>query len=119
MARFQKAKAYGRKAYGYARRGATYRRTFAHKSGYGVTISTPFLVGMAVGLTDLDNNIPGEIKILAATLPVKGPGVQFIKTAAQGMILGDVVQKMTGFGLPLGNLLGNKTATSSGNFGGM
>lgn len=65
----------------------------------GLQVSMPFLAGLGIGLTDLDNNIPPEIKLVAACLPFRGKGIGTIKAAAQGMILGDIVQKRMGVNL--------------------
>lgn len=74
---------YASRGYGFARR--AYGRS-------GLNLSMPFMAGAALGaFTEVDNNIPNEIKILAATAPVRGFGM--VKGFAQGMLFGDVLYK--------------------------
>jgi hypothetical protein len=72
-------------------------------------MSMPFIAGLALGMTDLDQLIPAPIKIAAACAPIKGLGA--VKGFAQGILLGDVVQALTGFTLPV---LGATTSSKSG-----
>ena len=93
------------------RRGRYYagysRGSFGFGRGkFGLSLSIPFLAGAAIGMTNLDNMIPPWVKILAACAPVRGIGP--VKAVAQGMLLGDVVQSMTGFTIPVG---GNTTGS--------
>lgn len=83
-----KRKFYTSRAYKFGRR--AYRKS-------GLQLSTEFLAGAAIGLTNFDQKIPAEIKLIAACAPVKGLGK--IKALAQGMIIGDIIQARTGFGL--------------------
>lgn len=80
----------GRSFRRYASRGYGFARRAYGKSG--LNLSMPFLAGAALGaFTDIDNNIPTEIKILGATAPVRGFGM--VKGFAQGMLFGDVLYK--------------------------
>ena len=66
--------------------------------GFGkasLNISPGFIGGLVAGLTNYDNKIPADIRIAAAAAPVSGIGV--VKSVAQGMILGDILQKRVGF----------------------
>lgn len=94
--------------YGY---GASFRRGVgASVGGFGLNMSTPFMAGLAVGaLTDLDNNIPAELKVGLACAPIKGKGIGAIKAVAQGVLLGDLIQHYTGF-----SAVKTNTGTASG-----
>lgn len=93
----------GRWNYGYANGKAGFYRgkgkgKFSKYGDFGITLYPEYLAGMAVGaLTDLDNNIPAQIKVAAACAPVKGTIPGKIKGFMQGMLLGDVIQAYTGF----------------------
>ena len=66
--------------------------------GFGkasLNISPGFIGGLIAGLTNYDNKIPADIRIAAAAAPIKGVGI--VKSVAQGMILGDILQKRVGF----------------------
>ena len=94
----------GRFSGGYAR--GRYGGRVGFRAGrFGLSLSMPFLVGAAIGMTNLDNMIPPWVKILAACAPVRGLGP--IKAVAQGMLVGDVVQSMTGFSIPVGGASGS------------
>ena len=77
-----------------SRRSYRSRASGAYKKT-GLSLSMPFLIGAAVGLSNLDNKIPKDLTLVAATAPIRGFGS--IKAAAQGVILGNVVQHFTGF----------------------
>ena len=110
MARFRRFRRYTGRVYRRARRFGGWKRSFG-RGRFGVNLSTPFLIGAAIGMTDLDQMIPAPVKILAACAPVRGLGP--IKAAAQGMLVGDVVQSLTGFTLPIVGGLGG--SSSGGN----
>lgn len=104
MARFARARSAYRSTRGY-RKGKTYAGYSKGAVGFGrgkiaVSIPLEFLGGLAIGaLTDLDNKVPATIKLAAATVPIRGPGINQVKNFAQGMVLGDVIQSMTGISL--------------------
>lgn len=83
---------------GYARRGRMYygrARRFvgrSYGSKVGLNVSIPFLAGVAIGYTDLDQKIPSQLVLGAATAPVKGLGT--VKAAAQGIIFGNLIQSL-------------------------
>lgn len=107
--RFSRARGYARRAY-YMGSGIARKKFSVKKGGFGLSLSTPFLAGMAIGaLTDLDNNIPAELKVGVACAPVRGPVVGPIKGLAQGMLLGDLIQHYTGF-----SAVRTNTGTASG-----
>ena len=86
----------------------------ASMGGFGVNLSMPFLAGAAIGgLTDIDNNIPATFKVAAACAPVRGPGIGQVKAFAQGLLIGDLVQHLTGFG----GIVRTNSGTSSGMWG--
>lgn len=93
--------------YGYARR--SYRgRSYSSKSGkFGVYANAQFFTGLAGSFVPV--NIPpiAQIAITGlAVAPVKLPGG--VKMAAQGYVLGKLIQNFTG------NPLAKTTATNSG-----
>lgn len=85
------------RGYGMAGRGAR-RRFYVGGQKFGVRLTMPFLIGVALGFSNLDDIVPAPIKILVAAAPIRGIGV--FKGLAQGMLVGDVAQKLTGFTLP-------------------
>lgn len=72
---------YRAKRYGGSRRG-----------GFGLKLSMPFLIGCAVGFTDMDQKLPAQAVLGAATAPVRGMGA--IKAAAQGVVFGNLIQQI-------------------------
>lgn len=99
----------------YRKRYGNFRKRFSgygkRAKGYynksGLQLSTEFIAGVAIGLTNYDARIPAELKILGACAPVKGFGK--IKAFSQGMLLGDVIQARTGI-----NILGGSSTVSNG-----
>ena len=87
----------------YARRGRMYygrARRFAGRSyggKVGLNISMPFIAGAVVGYTDMDQKIPSQLVLGAATAPIKGIGT--VKAAAQGIIFGNLVQTIKNSGV--------------------
>lgn len=82
---------YAGRARGYA--GRAYRasnRSFGGKMG--LNISPAFLAGMAIGFTDMDERIPAQAVLGAATVPIRGAGM--LKGVAQGIIFGNLVQQL-------------------------
>lgn len=120
MARFTRAKAF----YGKARRFSRSRsygkgKAWGGSRGFGgqygkmkINASLPFLAGLGIGaLSDIDNQIPAELKIGLACLPISGiPIVGQAKAFSQGILLGDLVQHLTGFG----GIIKTNTGTASG-----
>lgn len=104
MARY--ARQYSRMARGAYKMGR--RKSRGALKGIGLNLSMGFLGGLAAGVSNLDNRIPADIKIAAAAAPVSGLGM--IKGIAQGMIIGDIVQKRLGFRLPVGSTSGSQPA---------
>lgn len=104
---YARAKSWGGRAY---RMGRT--RTY-RKGGFRARVGLPFIAGLALGMTNLDDVVPAPIKIIGACLPVQGPGIGTVKAVCQGMLIGDVVQKLTGISLPVPGI------TSGGSGGGI
>lgn len=75
----------------------------SYAKGIGINASLPFLAGVAIGITNLDDVIPKTATIAVACAPVKGIGA--IKAAAQGTIIGNLLQSK--FGLNIGSGLGS------------
>ena len=82
-----------RKRYRRFSRGA--RRGYGGKAG--LSLSPAFIVGALAGLTHIDDKVPKQLVLIAATAPVRGVGT--IKAVAQGMILGNVLQGIREGGL--------------------
>lgn len=64
------------------------------KNAIGINLSPAFLAGVAVGYTDMDKSLPANAVLAASAAPVKGLGM--VKAAAQGVIIGNIIQGMTG-----------------------
>lgn len=100
----------GRSSRGYS--GGGYRGRGERGRGGGgrlFGIGIPFWIGAAVGLTNLDERIPAELKLAAACAPFK---LGAIKGVAQGMVLGDLAQKR--FGINLSGIGGGKNGVTLG-----
>lgn len=74
-----------------------YRRRSYRRSGTSVRLSPEFLAGVVVGFTDLDDKIPAELVLGVAAAPVTGIGK--VKAAAQGIIIGNLVQTISKKGI--------------------
>lgn len=114
-AAYGRARSAYRSTRGYRSRGGAYagysRGSIGFgKGGFGMSLSMPFIAGLAFGMTDLDKLIPAPIKIAAACAPIKGLGA--VKGFSQGMLLGDVVQALTGFTVPIGGFTSAGTGSS-------
>ena len=109
---YSRARSYGRRAYNrarYAGRRAYYRgytRFYNSNVGYGawranqsIGLYNPgveYLIGTAVGVTDLDNRIPAVVKILGAALPLRGGIGGKLSRFCRGMLIGDAISHYTG-----------------------
>jgi len=62
-----------------------------------------YLVGVGVGVTDLDNRIPAVVKILCAALPLRGGIGGKVCRFFRGMLIGDAISHYTGvkFNVPV------------------
>jgi hypothetical protein len=56
-----------------------------------------FIAGLAAGLSNLDDRVPADLKLIAATAPVGGAAGGKLKAFSQGMIFGNIVQHKLGF----------------------
>ena len=70
----------------------------------GVKFSPTFLGGMVLGFTNLDEKLPQELVLATAVAPISGIGA--VKGAAQGIVVGNLIQKLTG-GTSLGGHASN------------
>lgn len=61
---------------------------------FGLNITPSMLAGVAIGMTNLDEKLPQGAVLAAAVAPVRGIGV--IKGAAQGVVLGNLLQGFLG-----------------------
>jgi hypothetical protein len=80
-----------RRSYG-GRRPYYSARSGGRRGGVGINLSMPFLAGAIVGYTDMDNKIPAQLVLGAASAPVRGMGV--LKGAAQGVVFGNLIQQI-------------------------
>jgi hypothetical protein len=85
--------AYGRAYSRGWRYGKKYRRG---KSSMGISKNMLFWGGAAIGFSNLDEKIPAQYSLLAATAPIYGGGVGKIKAIAQGIVFGNIIQSMVG-----------------------
>jgi hypothetical protein len=69
-----------------------YGRARRYGSKVGLNVNMPFLAGAVIGFSDLDEKIPAQIVLGAATVPVRGLGT--VKAAAQGIIFGNLLQQL-------------------------
>lgn len=88
---YRRRGSYRGRRYGFSASRRGFRGNFG---GMRVNLSTPFLAGVAVGYTDLDAKIPGQLVLGAATAPVQGAGT--IKAGAQGIVFGNLLQQVVG-----------------------
>lgn len=63
--------------------------------GFGLRLSTEYIAGIIIGMTNYDKQIPAEIKLAAAVAPITGLGK--VKGFAQGLVLGDLIQNKMGY----------------------
>ena len=99
--RYSARRSYRGRRFRYSTR--SFSRRFRRGNSFGITKSLFFWAPAAIAAcTTLDDKIPAQIKLLAATMPIRGRGeVGMIKSAARGLIFGDVVNQMTGNKLQL------------------
>lgn len=84
-------------------------RSGSRRGGYnagGLRMSNEFMIGALVGFTDLDQKLPAQLVLGAATAPIRGIGKY--KAAAQGIIFGNLIQQVTKGGLNVGSGSGFK-----------
>ena len=116
----RKAGGYARTAGGYARRGAYRAGGYARRAGgyaysyqkkanqgigpdgFKVYPDIPLGAGVVVGLSDVDRMIPGEAILLGAALPIGGKYGRSVRNFFGGVILGELISKLTKFKIPLG-----------------
>jgi len=115
-AAYARARSAYRSTRGYRSKGGTYAGYSKGsigfgRGGFGVSLSMPFLAGIALGMTDIDKMIPAPVKIVAACAPIRGLGP--VKGFAQGVLVGDVVQALTGFTLPVLGGIGSNSTTGT------
>ena len=106
MSKRSYAKSYtGRPSRGYVANRS--RRSGKASEVFGVYMpGLEYLVGIGIGMTSLDNNVSMPVKILAASLPLKGQIGGRISRLARGVIAGDALQALTGYSLPIGGIGG-------------
>jgi len=110
------ARYYGQVSRYYGRRTYSRGRRYAKKANESIGLYNPgteYIAGGAVGLTDIDNRVPAEIKLALACLPLRGGIGGKVCRFFRGMVIGDIVQHRTGFSIPV--LSGALTGSSSTN----
>lgn len=100
---------------GYRARAAGAYGKYKGKAKSVLGMSTPYVVGLALGLSDLDKMIPGELKLGIAIAPNSVTGMLGktggqARAVAQGMLLGDLIQARTGFTLGGGGSVGGSSS---------
>ena len=96
---------YGRRAYNTGRRyahnfrakGYRYANSVNRGNAIKVRAGNEWLLGVALGFTNMDNQVPSEVKLGGATMPVGGKIGGKVKAGFQGMIFGNLVQHLIGF----------------------
>jgi hypothetical protein len=103
-------RSYRSRAYGGARRAYSFRRTYK-KGGFGVGITTPYLIGLGASFIPVALPPVANTAIAAvAVAPVKLPGG--VQGIARGFMLGKIIQSF--IGNPLAGALGaNNTGTTT------
>lgn len=101
---------------GFGRRFKSFRSS---RSGQILGMSMPYAAGVVIGLSNLDDKIPADYTLVAAIMPTmvtrKVKGLGQVKAVAQGIILGNLIQKWTGY--TLGGASSSTTGTSSSGSG--
>lgn len=93
MARFKRSRkgSYRGRKYAYS----ASRRGFAGSfGGYGLNLSTPFMLGTVIGYTNMDDKIPAEMTLAGASVPIQGKGFGNIKAVSQGILMGNLIQSL-------------------------
>lgn len=106
MAKYYRARRY----YGGARRSYGWKKTY-RKGGFGVGVSTKFLIGVAASF--LPVNLPPVANTAAmgiAVAPIKLP--YGVKGICQGFVLGKLIQQYTGN--PLARAVNTSANTNTG-----
>lgn len=89
MGRFRKFRRYGGRARRYSSKGAKL-----------LGMSTPQIIGVLIGMSNLDNNIPKNLVLGLAVAPTGMlKGLLPVSNAAKGIILGNMLQGF-GIGIP-------------------
>ena len=127
-----KAGGYARKAGGYARRGVYRAGGYARKAGgyakryqsaanrgfgpegFKVYPDMPLAAGVGIGMTNVDQMIPPEVILVGASLPIGGKYGRSVRNFFGGMILGELLSRVTGFKLNVpSTTVANKASVAS------
>lgn len=101
---------YGRYRNNYRRYRSSARRTYRRGQSYARRANTAiglynpgteYLAGAVVGLTSLDNKIPAPLKIIGASLPLRGGIGGKVSRFFRGVLLGDAVSYYTKLQIPI------------------
>lgn len=88
-----------RRTYNRGRRYYARGRGYARRANQTIGLYNPgveYLVGVGVGVTDLDNRIPAVVKILGAALPLRGGIGGKVSRFFRGVLIGDAISHYTG-----------------------
>ena len=114
------ARNYGRKFGGYARSGgrAAWNANKRAMQGFGnsqfkVYPDLTVAAGAAVGLSDIDRMVPGQLWLLGAALPIGGKLGRQVRNFCGGVILGELASQYTGFKIPIGTAPTKDTKNTS------
>jgi hypothetical protein len=103
---YNRARNYGGRAYNYARSNYGRARSWGSRQQKGaiqLRVGQEWLAGAAIGMTNMDEKIPNELKLAGATMPVSGRYGGKAKAVFQGMIFGNLAQYYLKFRLPGGD----------------
>ncbi|MDV0440971.1 hypothetical protein [Methanorbis furvi] len=114
------ARTYGRKFGGYARRGgrAAWNANKRASQGFGnsqfkVYPDLTVAAGAAVGLSDIDRMVPGQLWLLGAAMPIGGSIGRKVRNFCGGVIIGELISQYTGVKIPLGTAQTKNTTNMS------
>lgn len=85
-----------RRVGGYARRYQTRANRGFGPKGFKVYPDLPLAGGVLVGLTNVDKMIPGEAILVGAAAPIGGKYGRSVRNFFGGVILGELISKVTG-----------------------
>jgi len=109
-----RAGGYARKAGGYAKRYQTAANRGFGPEGFKVYPDMPLAAGIALGVTNVDQMIPGEVILLGAALPIGGKYGRSARNFFGGIILGELLSRITGFKLNIPDAkIANKASVAS------
>lgn len=111
---FSRAGGYARRAGGYAARYQTAANRGFGPAGFKVYPDMPLAAGVAVGVTNIDQMIPPEVILVGASLPIGGKYGRSVRNFFGGMVLGELLSRVSGFKLNFPDTkIANKASVAS------